>query len=190
MKRVLALMTMFCLVLGFQNCSQSNLQNAGDLSGDVSVIIPSEVGASESQSTVTYVEIPEVSAESSVSSKASSEALAGRLVISMQSGSIQLMDDANNVLSQRCLDSSRLKELKTILSGSSICATEVSADQICAMRMKSAYASLYADERRVNLGEEMDSCGRGKKDLCGGLADVFRSYVSYVRAHWAEMECE
>lgn len=190
MKRVLAVVSMLCLVLGFQNCSQSSLQSgAGSVdSSQVAISVPNQSGESSSQK-VTYVEIPNISEDSSVAQK-TAELSPYRLVISVQNGSIQLMDESNNVLQKRCLKSSDLQELQTILAGSSVCAVGSSAADVCAARYKAGYASLYANEKRINLGEERDSCGNGKKDLCGELADVFQNYVSHLRSGWSEMNCE
>lgn len=189
MKRVLALGTMLMLVLAFQNCGRQGLQadgTAGGGRGDVGVTLP--LGGS-AEAKVTYIEIPNV-ADASSQQKVVEDFSESRLVISLQSGVIQLMDNSNNVLKQRCLPESDLGELKTILAGSKVCEAKVPSDAICSMRLKFPYASLYADEKRVNLGEEQDSCGRGRKDLCGDLANVFKAYVSHVKAHWGEMGCE
>lgn len=192
-KRLALLAGTVCLILGFQNCSQSSLQSSDMASsGELTVNVPPAGGtdAGLSSAKVTYVEIPNIAEEgASVSAKAT-ELTPFRLVISTDSGKIQLMDDSNAVLEERCLGSAQLSELKTILSGSSVCAAAAVEADVCAMRYKPAYASLYANEKRVNLGEEKDSCGTGRQDLCGGLADVFQAYVSHVRANWSSMSCE
>lgn len=194
MKRVLALAFMFSLILGFQNCSQSSLQPEGVLSGDVAVTLPQSGVSPTSDAAVaakvTYVEIPNVTDSNLAPQKLSDVVSPHRLVISLQTGVIQLMDEANAPLEQRCLSASSLDELKTILSGASICAAQVTSADICAMSYKPAYASLYANESRVLLGEERDSCGTGRKDLCGALAEVFQAYVSHVKANWSEMNCQ
>ncbi|MEK2644133.1 hypothetical protein [Bdellovibrio sp. BCCA] len=199
MKRVLALVATLCLVLGFQNCAQNQMQSLDLAASDVSVNLPPQSSNGDSSTggssvstagKVTYVEIPNISEDGSVAQKAS-PVTPYRLVISLQSGSIQLMDDSNAVLQKRCLDSGSLQELKTILGGANICAASAPAeDQICAMKYQPGYASLFVNEKRVNLGEEQDSCGRGRKDLCGALTDVFQAYVSHVKQHWTEMDCE
>nr|BFD58328.1 hypothetical protein CKG001_04350 [Bdellovibrio sp. CKG001]BFD61757.1 hypothetical protein BdHM001_04380 [Bdellovibrio sp. HM001]BFD65581.1 hypothetical protein HAGR004_06030 [Bdellovibrio sp. HAGR004] len=191
-KRLAVLAGTVCLIVGFQNCSQSALQTSEMASmNDVSVIVPPAAGGESptEASKVTYVEIPNISEDGAVSAKAS-EVSPYRLVIAIDSGKIHLVDDGNNILQERCLGSANLAELKTILSGSSVCAAPVKSNDICAMKYTPAYASLYADEKRVNLGEEKDSCGRGRQDLCGGLADVFQAYVAHVRANWSDMSCE
>lgn len=189
MKRLLALTTMFCLVLGFQNCSQSSLQDSTLAGADVNVNLPLGSGGEAGDKTsgkVTYVEIPNVAADSSVQQKAGE---IYRLIISVNSGEIQAVDDANTLLEKRCLSSAHLQELKTILSGSSVCEKASAVADQCAMRYKPGYASLFVNEKRVNLGEELDSCGRGRKDLCGAATDVFKAYLDYVKMHWNEMEC-
>lgn len=189
MKRVLAAVSMLCLVLGFQNCSQSSLQGSAEqASSQVAISVPSQNGESASQ-TVTYIEVPNISEDSGVAQKAS-ELTPYRLVVSVNSGSIQLMDESNNVIEKRCLDSAQLQELQTILAGSSVCAVQASSAEVCAMKYTPGYASLYANEKRINLGEQRDSCGNGKKDLCGGLANVFQNYVSFLRSNWSEMNCQ
>lgn len=191
MKRVLAAAAVLLLILGFQNCSQKSLQVDGSVaSSEVTVSLPQGGGEATSVAKVTYVEIPEIADSANAYQKASVGSGSERLVISLDSGVIQLMDDANNALDKRCLSSSDLEELKNILAGSRICEAQVPGDAICAMRMKTAYASLFANEQRVNLGEERDSCGTGRKDLCGQLSDVFQAYVTHVKEHWSEMNCQ
>lgn len=198
MNRGLALVGGLCLVLGFQNCTQSSLSGDDGAVADVSVSLPSSsnapsVGSADMSSTtakVTYVEIPNVVGDVEGLQKASSQDGDYRLVVSTQTGVIQLMDESNESLQTRCLDAGSLQELKTILSGSSVCAKSVPDDVMCAMRYKPSYAALYANENRIKLGEEQDSCGRGQKDLCGGVATVFQAYIDHLRLHWTEMNCE
>ncbi|NUN06469.1 MAG: hypothetical protein HUU57_11990 [Bdellovibrio sp.] len=181
---------MFCLVLGFQNCSQSSLQDSVLAGPDVNINLPTGNVPESGEPTsgkVTYVEIPNVVSDFAAQQKAGE---IYRLVISMNSGEIQAVDDRNTLLEKRCLSKSHLDELKTILSGSSVCEAVSSAADQCAMRYKAGYASLFVNEKRVNLGEELDSCGRGRKDLCGATTDVFKAYLDLVRNHWAQMECE
>jgi hypothetical protein len=194
-KRGLALISAACLILGFQNCSQSNLQGGAGLSEDVAISAPSAIGGDDTvTSKVTFVEVPNISEDSSSASQkvsaSAAEVTPYRLVVSLQSGTINLMDDRNSVLEKRCLSSSALQELKTILAGSSICAAAVQASNACAQVYSPGYASLYADDERIALGERRDSCGNGQKDLCGGLADVFQNYVANLRNHWSEMSCQ
>lgn len=195
MKRGLALISAACLILGFQNCSQSNLQSSTGLIQEVSITAPKNLSTGEDPSEVsakvTFVEVPNMAENSSAVQKTSSGMLTPyRLVISLQSGTINLMDDQNAVLEKHCLSSSSLQELKTILDGASICSAAVSSGNFCAQVYSPGYASLYADDERINLGEQRDSCGTGHQDLCGSVANVFQNYISYVRDHWAEMSCQ
>lgn len=192
-KRLAVLTGTVCLILGFQNCSQNQLQTSEMASmNDVSVSLPPVVENAEPESAkVTFVEIPNVSdmVGDGISAKASEDSRL-RLVIATSTGRIQLVDEINSVLQERCLSAASLAELKAILSGSSVCQAPVQVADMCAMRYKPAYVALYANDTRVNLGEEKDSCGTGLKDLCGGLANVFQAYVSHVRNNWTEMNCE
>lgn len=196
MKRGLALISATCLILGFQNCAQSNLQSGVGITSDVAITAPKNnlsTGEDSSGVTakVTFVEIPNMEQSGSSLQKAySGEPTQYRLVVSLQSGTISLMDNKNESLEKRCLSSSSLQELKAILSGSSICADTVSSEALCAQVYSPGYASLYADDERINLGEKYDSCGNGHRDLCGGVADVFQNYISHLRQNWADMSCE
>lgn len=193
MKRGLAVVATLCLILGFQNCSQSSLEAGEGLNGKIAVSIHSPESVVDAvNASVTYLEIPQSDESISVgvSAKASSSAAGAlRLVVSTQTGKISLVDAKNEVFEERCLSSEDLQEMKTILAGSSICSKVVSEDTMCAMSYTPAYVSLYANEERIQLGEKMDSCGTGSKDLCGGLADVFQSYVGHIKANWESMAC-
>lgn len=196
MSRFFTLLGIVCLIIGFQNCSPSAVQLADNSSTDISVFVPgvsadgSLSNSNKTVSKVTFVEIPNIAMdEASVRAK-SSVPSSDRLVISLQSGSVHLLDEKNEVLEKRCLNSSQLQELKTILGGSSVCAIKATKADVCGQRYKAGYAALYADDDRINLGEEMDSCGNGKKDLCGSLGEVFQNYISFVRQNWTGMACE
>lgn len=189
LNKFFALITILSLVLGFQNCGQSGLESGGSLgTNKISVTLP-QLGQGKAVADVTYIEIPEADQAGS-SQKLSGEISTNRLVISIQTGVIQLTDDTNAVLEKRCLSAASLNELHTILGGSTVCAAAPPSSEMCGERYKPAYVSLYADEARVNLGEEQDSCGTGRKDLCGDLATVFQNYVSYVKSHYMEMNCQ
>lgn len=200
MKKGLAAVAVFCLVLGFQNCSQNSMHGDDFSSSSDNIInVPAPVNAggdgSTSNSTttpakVTYVEIPNIVDSSSSSSQKAAVVSPYRLVVSTQSGSIQLMDDANDVLQTRCLSAGSLQELKNILTGASVCSKAIPDVDVCSAVYTPGYASLFADGKRVNLGESRDSCGTGRKDLCGTMTDVFQGYVAYLKAHWSEMECQ
>lgn len=196
MKRVLALSSMLVLVLAFQNCGNQGLQPEGISAGDVKIVLPHSGSLEEEvqvpSAKVTHVEIFDVEASSVGQQKVSDEVAEARLVIAVDSGEMQLMDDMNNVLETRCLGSEKLAEMNAILAGSKICAAQISRqpEQVCSMRMKRPYASLFADQKRVNLGEEFDACGTGRKDLCGELSAVFKAYVAHVKKGWSEMHCQ
>lgn len=187
---------MLVLVLAFQNCGNQGLQAEGTMGGDVKIVLhqtsSSDEGSQVPTAKVTYVEIFDVTEPSRAQQKASDEMTDMRLVISVKSGKIELTDDMNNVVETRCLSAEKLAEMNAILAGSKICASQVvrHPDLACDMRMKRAYASLYADQKRVNLGEEFDGCGTGRKDLCGELSAVFKAYVAHVKRNWADMSCQ
>ncbi|MGZ3771145.1 MAG: hypothetical protein ACXVCA_15120, partial [Bdellovibrio sp.] len=179
------------LLLGFQNCSQSNLSGGAGSAGVSSFSPPSEKNG-VAVTNVSYIEIPnaEPTTATALSQKMDSSS-SQRLMVSPQTGKIQLVDDADSVLAERCLSSADLNELNTILSSSSVCSAPAApSSEICGMSYKPAYASLVADNTSFDLGEEKDSCGTGKKDLCGDLASVFQNYVAYVKAHFQEMACK
>ncbi len=189
MKKIWAVSLIVILVLSFQNCEQSARSGYGTLSSTgVQVGIPDQ--SSQSRVTITEFEIPNVADSAGVSSKSTEGFGPYRLLVSLENGELELLDSDNNILQKRCLSESELSEGKTILADSKICETKVQSDLVCGMRFKYAYASLYSEDQRVALGEEQDTCGRGKKDLCGGLAKVFQAYVSHIRANWAQMNCE
>lgn len=189
MKKFFAVTTALCLVLGFQNCSQSNL-NGDVLSVSANPYAPSSEKGGEVVNNVSLIEIPNADQAQTGTQAKAADLSPSRLVISPQTGVIQLMDDANAVLDEKCLSAADLNELNTILSGSSICSASATESEICGMVYKPAYASLMSNNALVNLGEELDSCGNGRKDLCGELATVFQNYVSHIKAHYQEMNCQ
>jgi hypothetical protein len=193
----LALLSSVCLIVAFQNCSQETLTSTSTgseslKSSDVLVTLPD---ASESKAKIDFVEIPDIQSDA-VAQKASLSvspegADSYRLVISVESGVLQILDQSNSVMDRGCLSASDLQELQTILSGSRICQRLLQQeDLMCAQVYKASYVSLYSDDKKISLGEERDSCGNGKKDLCGDLSKVFQAYVAHIRTHWSKMSCE
>lgn len=192
MNRGLALVGMLGLIVAFQNCSQETLTSSAEnmKATDVAITLP---GENAQAAKVSFVEIPDITANDHQAKIGASlgEEESYRLVISVDSGALQILDRANAVMDRGCLSQSDLQELKTILGGSRICqADSVAADQMCSQVYRPGYASLYADEQRISLGEQMDSCGRGKKDLCGELSNVFKAYVAHLKLNWSQMSCE
>ncbi len=198
MNKGLALLSTVGLVVAFQNCSQetltsSTLGSESFKSSEVFITLPD---ALESKAKIDFVEIPDIQSNSveqkvSVRADSATEEASYRLVISTESGALQILDQSNFVMDRGCLSISDLKELLTILSGSRICQRQLSKEDLaCAQVYKAGYASLYSDDRKISLGEEYDSCGNGKKDLCGDLSKVFQAYVAHIKANWPQMSCE
>ncbi len=146
-------------------------------------------GESSTPAKVTFVEVLQHLTRFGSFTKASA-ITPYRLVISLQTGTIQLMDQTNVALRTRCLNNSNLHELKNILAGASVCAKSVDTSSICAAVYTPGYASLFTEGERINLGESRDSCGTGRKDLCGDLNNVFAGYIANVKQHWSEMNCQ
>lgn len=192
MNKGLALVGMLGLIVAFQNCSQETLTSSSNdfNSNEVAVTLP---GDEKQSAKITFVEIPDLPVAESMAKLGQSlrnEEEAFKLVISVESGALQILDQGNAVMDKGCLSSSDLEELKSILGGSRICKSQASQQEICAQIYKPGYAALYADDDKISLGEERDSCGNGKQDLCGELSSVFQAYVAHIKNNWSKMSCE
>lgn len=177
-----------CLVVGFQNCAQNGL-NSQLGSGDFASQAPSaDAEFLESTPEVTFVEIPQYQVAGKTASLAS--ALETRLVISTATGRIQLMDSKNSVHGVACLNFDDFNKFKKSIEGSAICAAGVTEAEICAMRYKPPYAVLFTGaQERISLGEELNSCGRGKVDLCGDIKQDFQAIIQHIELNWKSMAC-
>lgn len=179
-----------CLVVGFQNCAQNGANLSADLgSGDLASQAPSADAAFlESTPEVTFVEIPQYQTLGKTSSL--TDSLEKRLVISTATGRIQLMDSKNAVHGVACLNFDDFSKFKKSIEGSAICAAGVTDAEICAMRYKPPYAVLFTGaQERISLGEELNSCGRGKVDLCGDIKKDFQEIIQHIELNWKSMAC-
>ncbi len=176
MKKIAALVGTVCLIIGFQNCSQSNLSpdgldasltGAGGESGKVTVIAP-----------VVAIELS--SAESS------------QWVIDISSGEIRYTSGKGEVSATRCLSSEDHASLKKILEEAKVCeASKAPADRICSQVYTSGYATLNSeDTKRVVLGESRDGCGSGQKELCGDQGEALRAFLNHVSQNLSNMVCQ
>jgi|GEM_PF-1434727 hypothetical protein len=197
MKKFGSLAIFTCLVLGFQNCSQSNLGTSG--------VSSSAIGDSASESTLDGAELAQVSSveipysTSSIPENTSGEGIRAarkasavtseHLVIALDSGAITLVNSNGQAVAQTCLDESRLEEMKSYLASASICEAEVAEDVACSQQYEQGYASLKSSEGQLNLGESLDGCGRGYKDFCGSMASSFKGLVESIKLNWQSMSC-
>ncbi|MBO9666747.1 MAG: hypothetical protein J7501_08015 [Bdellovibrio sp.] len=168
-----------CLILGFQNCSQSGLSQGDFASLDVHAVTPS-VGSGEESSedaqAITSVEIPFGQ---------------NKLRVQADSGRIDLFDSAGQLVEEGCLGSVELSELQSYIKPYNICgAPAQDADRVCAQTYTAGYASLVMGQQRMNLGEMFDSCGSGYKDLCGDQAQSFRGLVAYMQKNFYSLNCQ
>ncbi|WP_413576867.1 hypothetical protein ACLVWU_02135 [Bdellovibrio sp. HCB290] len=165
-----------CLILGFQNCSQSNL-SATELSApSTHVVLPSDSKSDESIA-ITSLEIPVPQ---------------GVLSVDAKTGRIQLIDRNLSVLEESCLQPSEVAELQSYLKTSNVCGKPApEEDVMCAQSYNAGYATLILGEQKLNLGESYDSCGRGYKDICGEQASQsFRGLIAYIQKNYHGMLCE
>ena len=198
MKKLTSLAIFACLILGFQNCSQSNLSTSGVSSNSLSDSGSESSLDSAELSKVSTVEIPY--SASSIPENTSGEGLraarkAGvvsseRLVVALDSGAITLVNSSGQAVAQTCLDDSRLEEMKSYLASASICEAEVAEDVACSQQYEQGYASLKSEEGQLNLGESLDGCGRGYKDFCGSMASSFKGLVESIKQNWQSMSCQ
>lgn len=179
-----------CLVVGFQNCAQNGANLSADPgAGDLASQAPAADAAFlESTPQVTFVEIPQH--QIAGKTETSADVLEKRLVISASTGRIQLMDSKNAVHGVACLNFEDFSKFKKSIEGSAICAAGVTDAEICAMRYKPPYAVLFTGEQqRISLGEELNSCGRGKVDLCGDIKKDFQEIIQHIELNWKSMAC-
>lgn len=187
-KRLSLVVFSFCLMLGFQNCARTGTTDMLSVDSMETVIFDSH-GSDD----LSYVEVPANAEETTVWKKVAGQTvLKGdqRLLISPKSGDIYLVDNMNTDLGKHCLSPDDHRRLQEILANISVCQMPIEKAEICAARYVPAYASLVFGDNRVSLGEQRDSCGYGRQEICGQQSDIFKSFVSYVRANFTDMSCE
>jgi hypothetical protein len=168
-----------CLILGFQNCSQSGLSQGDFASLDVHAVTPS-VGSggesSEDTPAITSVEIPFGQ---------------GVLRVQADSGRIDYVDGSGQVAERSCLGAAELNELQSYLKPYNLCGAAAKDPEVmCAQTYTEGYVSLVMGQQRMNLGEKFDSCGSGFKDFCGDQAQSFRGLVSFIQKNFYSMSCQ
>lgn len=172
MKKIVGIVGALCLILGFQNCSQSALTSEPD------------AGASGAPSTKVG-ELESVSLVELTSSEAS------QWILDVESGEIRYTSSQGQVSARRCLSDDDKAELKALLEGASICKSEVPKDAICTMEYSPGYAILVSDSaERTALGEKLDGCGRGAKEICGVKGTAFKAFLAHLAQDIDSMQCE
>lgn len=195
MKKLYPILAAFVVTLGFQNCSPHSM-DSGLIGGDSSLTfgdtsLPSMAGASDSiLNEAQLLEIPQVSFSSDKGLEKTSSSEAYTLRINLSTGAIELVDRGDSsVLASRCLSLNSRDEVMAILRSSQLC-EQGRSDKLCAQRYTPEYANLVANGKVIPLGEEFDSCGSGKKDLCGDSASVLKGFIGFVKSNWQDMTCE
>lgn len=171
LKKAVVITSFICLILGFQNCSQSSLSPEGNssLNGGSSEKV-------ESLESVSKVEL--------VSHDAS------QWVLDVDSGRINYTSRTGVVSATRCLSEDDQSELKSIFENASICAKEVSDGVICTQQYSAGYAVLVSDADRVALGERLNGCGAGQKEICGVKGASFKAFLAHVANDIDSMVCQ
>lgn len=168
-KKAVVITSFICLILGFQNCSQSSLSGTSDLNSSSSEKV-------ESLESVSKVEL--VSHDES------------QWVLDVNSGQINYTSRSGVVSATRCLSQSEQAELKSIFENASICAKEVSEGVICSQQYSAGYAVLVSDAERVALGEKLNGCGAGQKEICGIKGASFKAFLTHIANNIDSMVCQ
>lgn len=153
------------LMVGFQNCSQSNLSPQA-ASADANM----KSTASQAQPFVA-LEIP---------------SNMGILSIDLNASTVVRISGQSNSTELNCMTVSDFEDLKVFSDSYSLCNAAESgrypnaAQEICTQEYQSPYATLVLNESKVNLGEAFDGCGHGYKDFCGSKASEFQSLLSAI----------
>jgi hypothetical protein len=169
-KKAVVITSFICLILGFQNCSQSNLSGSDPNTG-----LTEKVESLESVSQVELVSNDE-----------------SQWVLEVSSGQIKYTSRRTGAVSAtRCLSERDQDELKSIFENASICAKESSEGAICTMVYSPGYAVLVSDKSdRVALGAKVNGCGDGQKEICGVKGASFKAFLSHVSSDIDSMVCQ
>lgn len=195
MKKLYPILAAIVVTLAFQNCSPHSM-DSGLITRDSSSLtfgdtsLPRLTPLDSILDEVKILEIPRVSFSSDDDPEKTGLNDAYALRVDLMTGMIDLVDrnDAS-VLASRCLSLTSRDEVVTILQSSQLC-EQGRPDKLCAQRYTPEYASLIANAKVIPLGEELDSCGSGKKDLCGESAVMLKGFIKFVKSNWQDMSCE
>ncbi len=197
MNRWIFLTASLIMMIGFQNCAQQKLSEAGEQiqalseeqSEDEKIFPDGELAR------VDTVEIPFRYQDSSVHAKAKFMK-AGKILISVRNGFIMAVDESGQQVSNKdyCLKSDDRDNLKNILDRANVCKGKeksVSEGAICAQVVQMGYASLYKSSDKIELGGAVNPCAAPEFDLCGhgALKEEFMALIAKVKSSWSSLSC-
>ena len=171
LKKIVVITSSICLILGFQNCSQSSLSAGSDAGSS---------GSSEKVATLDSVSKVELVSHDE-----------SQWVLDVDSGQINYTSRSGVISATRCLSSDDRAELKSIFENASICAKEVAEGAICTQQYSPGYAVLVSEASdRLALGETLNGCGRGQKEICGVKGASFKAFLTHIANDIDSMVCQ
>lgn len=171
MKKAVVITSFICLILGFQNCSQSSLSGNDTNTGSSEKV--------ESLESVSKVEL--VSHDES------------QWVLDVNSGQINYTSRSGVVSATRCLSQEDQAELKSIFENASICEKDYASGEgvACTAIYTPGYAVLVSDNSdRMALGEAFNGCGYGQKEICGIKGSSFKAFLTHISSNIDSMSCQ
>jgi hypothetical protein len=115
---------------------------------------------------------------------------ASQWVLDVDSGQIKYTSPSGAVSATRCLSRDDQAELKSIFENASVCEREVADGAICTQQYSPGYAVLVSTAERVALGEMVNGCGAGQKEICGIKGASFRAFLAHVANDIESMVCQ
>ncbi len=106
-----------------------------------------------------------------------------------ESGVLAEHDQAADTLNTYCLNTELLSEIRSLISGSSICRSGPSTAEACAQVITEPYAELVTASDLIQLGLASDACGSNKIDLCDDQSSVLKGWIESVHSQLPQLGC-
>lgn len=199
MKKLTMALSLLIVIVGFQNCGkqlndlQMNAINNQNASSSGNSNLSGAVDSSQDSiklKQMTAIEIPLASNIYSLDAAQKTDS-ASKLLLSIESGYISVLDSAGQVASYACLKPEEVTELRSIIAMSRVCQVQqVDPNRMCTMIVKMPYASLYNEVEKLPLGQALDGCGTGAKVLCGDQDQMLRAFLESVKVNYPNRKCK
>ena len=177
-KKWIFILSSLVLILSFQNCQKSELNNVRPEAANLSDVTSYN---KTSASDTSIVQVWDYDQGRTLDVDVSN----GRIAVYLNYGS----DRAQDI----CLTDSEKQELQALLSSAEVCEPVLPADHFlnrqCTMNYRYPYAVLVQGSDQIKLGEMTSGCDV-PTDLCGNKAQELQNFAQHLLASSDQRACQ